>query len=366
MRVIALCTYPVEAAATRYRVAQFVTPLKARGVDVTLRPLLDSRTFASLYQRVELPRTALGLFGATVRRLEDILRTRSFDAVLIQREALLLGPPVIEWLMTRIGRRPLILDLDDATYVPYVSQSYGRLGGALKWFKKTDELIRWASVVTCGNRFIAEHVEAEGSHAVVIPTVVDTDLFRPLNPPPNNDVPVIGWIGTHSTFAFLETILPVLQDLARTHRFRLKIVGAGRDRIELSGVEVENLPWELGREIADFQSLDIGLYPLDLNPSSPAEWLAGKSGFKSIQYMTVGVPYVVTPAGVCAEIGTAGVTHLPAATREEWHASLAYLLSDQGARRKMGAAGREYALKHYALGEQADKLAAAIRSAIKK
>lgn len=365
MKVLALASYPVEAAATRYRVAQFLTPLKERGIDVTLRPLLDANSFASLYQRVDLPRTALSLIGATLRRVEDILRTRQFDAVLVQREALLFGPPLVEWLMTRIGRRPLMLDLDDATYVPYVSQSHGRLAGALKWFGKTDELIRWAAVVTCGNRFIAEHVEKEGSRAVVIPTVVDAEIFRPLSPPSNNDVPVIGWVGTHSTFAYLETILPVLQELARTHRFRLKIVGAGRERIELPGVEVESLPWELTREVADFQSLDIGLYPLDLNPSSPPEWLAGKSGFKATQYMTIGIPFVVTPVGVCAEIGIAGVTHLTATTQDEWLAALAYLLEEPAICREMGADGREHALKHYALAEQADKLADALRSAIK-
>lgn len=59
------------------------------------RPLLDARTFASFHHRVELPPTALSLFHATVRRVEDTLRARSFDAVLVQREALLSGPPLI-------------------------------------------------------------------------------------------------------------------------------------------------------------------------------------------------------------------------------------------------------------------------------
>src|SRR5205085_3355797 len=124
--------------------------------------------------------------------------------------------------------------------------------------------------------------------------------------------------------AYLETILPVLQTLARDFRFRLKIVG-GCERINLPGVEVESLPWALEREVADFQSLDIGLYPLGLNASSPRAWLVGKSGFKAIQYMSVGTPFVVTPVGVCAEIGVVGATHLMAETPDEWHATLARL-----------------------------------------
>ena len=364
IKVLALASYPVEAAATRYRIAQFIEPLRKRGIDLTLRPLLDANTFASLYNRAAIPHTIISVLTGTLRRIEDILKAQRFDAVLVQREALLFGPPLAEWLITRIGRRPLILDLDDATYVPYVSQSYGRLARSFKWFGKTDELIRWSRVVTCGNRFIAEHVEKQGTRAVVIPTVVDPNLFRPASVTSKDGVPVIGWIGTHSTFAYLETILPVLEALARERQFRLKIIGSGQERIELSTLEVETLPWKLSREIADFQSFDIGLYPLDMSPASPPDWLAGKSGFKAIQYMTVGIPFVVTPVGVCAEIGEVGVTHLTASSKEEWNRALSFLISESAARRAMGVAGREHALKHYSLTKQADLLGSVLLDAI--
>jgi glycosyltransferase involved in cell wall biosynthesis len=253
----------------------------------------------------------------------------------------------------------MVLDLDDATYVRYVSPTYGRLGSALKWFRKTDDLIRWSRVVTCGNRFIAEYVEGRGARAVVIPTVVDTDVFRPRGGPRADDgVPVLGWIGTHSTYQYLETVFPALQQLARSHRFRLKVIGAGRDEIKLEGVEVENLRWSLARETEDFRSFDVGLYPL-----LPSDWAAGKSGFKSVQYMAVGIPFVVTPFGAAAEIGEAGRTHLTASTQEEWHAALARLVSDADLRRRMGEAGRRHALEFYSVPAQADKLAAALREA---
>ena len=92
---------------------------------------------------------------------------------------MIFGPPLIEWLAKKVGHCPLVLDLDDATYISYSSPTYGRLGKVLKWPGKTDRLIRWASVVTCGNRTIAEYVRSQGTDAVVIPTVVDTDRFRP-------------------------------------------------------------------------------------------------------------------------------------------------------------------------------------------
>jgi glycosyltransferase involved in cell wall biosynthesis len=257
----------------------------------------------------------------------------------------------------------MVLDLDDATYVPYTSPTYGRLGSALKWFSKTDDLIRWAEVVTCGNRAIADYVTAKGTRAVIIPTVVDTEKFRPAPARDGTErgeprgAPVLGWIGTHSTYQFLETLFPVLQQLARTHRFRLKVVGAGRE-VKVPGVEVENLEWSLEREIHDFQSFDVGLYPLVAD-----HWSVGKSGFKAIQYMAVGIPYVMSPVGASAEIGEAGATHFPASSPAEWQAALARLLTDAGLRRRMGEAGRAHALTHYTVEAQADKLAGALREA---
>ncbi len=204
MNVLGLASYPVEAAATRYRLEQFVEPLAERGINLRVRPFINSRLFSSLYKRNKIHSTALGLAASALKRSADVLAARRADVVLVQREAMMFGPPVIEWLTTFAARRPMVLDLDDATYVPYTSPTYGRVARTLKWFSKTDDLIRWARVVTCGNRFIAEYVEGLGATARVIPTVVDTEKFVP-RANSKNEPPVIGWVGTHSTFPYLES-----------------------------------------------------------------------------------------------------------------------------------------------------------------
>jgi glycosyltransferase involved in cell wall biosynthesis len=180
----------------------------------------------------------------------------------------------------------------------------------------------------------------------------------------SSDVVVLGWIGTHSTFPYLKGIFPVLQELAKTYSFKLKIIGAGQPSVNIPGVQVENSEWKLDREVRDFQSLDVGLYPID--PSLYAtDWAAGKSGFKAIQYMSVGIPFVASPVGAMAEIGQPGVTHLAAKTQEEWATALKLLLDDVDRRKKMGAAGREHVTKHYALLDQAEKLAQALHRVVK-
>jgi glycosyltransferase involved in cell wall biosynthesis len=269
---------------------------------------------------------------------------------------MLFGPPVIEWLARRRGRVPLVLDLDDATYIAYDSPVYGRLARTLKWPGKTDALIAMANVVTCGNRVLADYAAGLGASTELVPTVVDTDRFVPRPTGEAGDPPVIGWIGNHDTFAYLEPLLPVLADVARRHSLRLRVVGSGRAQVTVPGVEVDNRQWRLETEVDDFQSLDVGLYPLADDARA-----SGKSALKAIQYMAVGVPFVATPVGAAAQVGREGVTHLVATTPTEWRDALACLLADPALRRRLGDAGRRHALENWSLDRAAQPLAAALR-----
>jgi glycosyltransferase involved in cell wall biosynthesis len=146
----------------------------------------------------------------------------------VQREANLIGPPWLLWFLTRVLRRPLVLDLDDATYLDMPSPIYGRLATLLKWRGRADRLIDHSAYVICGNEWIAAHVRGRGGRAVVLPTIVDTDVFTPRNTAGRDARPVIGWIGTHSTWRYVEEVLPVLERLAAHHDFRFRVVGSGR------------------------------------------------------------------------------------------------------------------------------------------
>jgi len=362
MRVFGICAYPVEAAATRFRLAQFVEPLRARGIEIDVRPFLDSARFSKLYSNRRI-RTSISLLPPLIDRVADMYRARKYDVLFVQREAMNFGPAVFEWLFQRLHHVPMILDLDDATYVSYVSPTFGRLGSALKFFGKTDNLIRRSSVVVCGNRLIAEYVGSKNVPTVVIPTLVDTDLFRPGEK--NNAVPVIGWIGTHSTFPFLEMLFPVLSKLGEKYRFVLKIVGSGQQNISIPNVKVETVRWHRDREVRDFQSLDIGLYPIFPSPSASDAWLHGKSGFKAIEYMAAGVPFVMSPVGICAEIGETGVTHLLANGPDDWYEPLVRLIEDTEFRMKMGRNARNYSLDNYPLESAVETLEALFRQVAK-
>ena len=345
MKVIAFASYPIEAAATRYRLQQFVEPLLKRGISLTIKPFLNSKQFAALYKPRSLTSTAVGLTKAGLLRIADGLGARRADVILVQREAMNFGPPLIEWMAARLFKRPMVLDLDDATYISYTSPTYGKLGQALKWFSKTDDLIRWSSVVTCGNRAIADYAESKGAATRIIPTVVDTNTFTPVRRMPKGTL-VLGWIGTHSTFPYLKTLFPILQKLATTHSFKLRIIGAGEDSVSIPGVEVENLTWKLEREVEDFQSFDIGLYPIE-STLYAKNWAAGKSGFKAIQYMALEIPSVASPVGVNTEIITHNVNGFLCESPDEWFEYLSMLIEQPDLRARLGINGRKKIIESY-------------------
>jgi glycosyltransferase involved in cell wall biosynthesis len=296
------------------------------------------------------------------RRIRDVARCGSFDALLVQREAMLFGPEIFEWLISELRGLPLILDLDDATYIPYESPTFGKVGSLLKAFGKTDRLMARACTVICGNRFIAEYVTARGGRAVIIPTVVDETVFKPIEA--GNSIPIIGWIGTHSTFPMLESLFPVLARVAQRHEFILRVVGSGRRDVEVEGVKVENLKWNLREEPRQFASMDIGLYPILVSPSASSEWINGKSGFKAIEYMASGVPFIMSPVGICKELGEAGKTHMNATDTESWYTSLVQLLESAYMRRSMGVAGRMHFLKNFTVSQWSHVMAKTISESV--
>jgi hypothetical protein len=96
---------------------------------------------------------------------------------------------------------------------------------------------------------------------------------------------VVGWIGSPTTFPYLEGLAGVLADVARRHPFTLKVSGAGR-AVNFPGVTVREVPWSMADEVSLFNTCDIGVYPL-----TDDEWSKGKCGFKAIQCMACGVPW---------------------------------------------------------------------------
>ena len=338
---------------------QYLPGLASAGIDGTLVPFLSADLFATIYQRGQFSRKVLGILEAFRQRLLLTLHAGNFDAVFVSREAMTLGPPLIEWLLVRMAHLPIIFDFDDAIWVDYRSPTYGNITRLIKFPGKIPTIIRLSSAIIAGNGYLADYARQFNPNVHVIPTVVDTSLFQSAIPPERKDsLPVIGWIGSHSTSQYLSLITSALQNVAKRHDFVFRVIGAGRE-IRIPGVKVENLEWRMDREIEDFKGLDIGVYPI-----VPDEWSMGKCAFKAIQYQAAGVACLCSPVGMTREVITDGEDGLLVTGESEWIGGLERLLVDVEYRERLAVLGRRNACARYSLDVHGPRLESVIREVV--
>ena len=358
IRVLALSPIPEEGAGCRFRVAQYIPYLREAGFDVTISSFYTPEFFRLVYRRGRYARKAASFLGLAWRRFSEIFQMGQYDLVFLYREAIPIGPPVIEWLIARRGI-PLVYDFDDAIFLPSVSEA----NKAISFLKDPDRvatILGMSDRVVVGNEFLAAYARKHNAAVTVIPTAVDTRRFVPravVSPEAGRDL-VVGWIGSPTTFPYLAALAGVLREVARTHQFTLKVSGAGQP-VRFPGLHVEEVPWSMADEVSLFNTCDIGVYPL-----TDDEWSKGKCGFKAIQCMACGVPVVAAAVGVNREIISDGVNSFLASTPAEWVEKLGRLIEDAPLRARMAAAGRKTIEERYSLQVTAPQLAAVLTSAL--
>ena len=357
LRVLFVAAHPIEGPSTRFRIAQFIPYLEARGVECDLRPFFTSSEARAIYLSDRISRKVALTAWASLRRLGDVARAGRYDLVYILREGFPFGPALIERLLRRRAGRS-VFDFDDSIHLR--SSAYDNPLDRLRDFTKPGALARMADRVVPGSAWLAARAVEMGVPAErieVLPTVVDADAYRPSRGPRDAATVTVGWIGTPRNTAYLAALAPVFERLsARLPEVRFAFVGS--DPFACGAARVETRPWALDRELAELQSFDIGLMPL---PDD--DFTRGKCGFKLIQYMAVGIPTVASPVGANLDIVEDGVTGHLARTPEEWESALSALIRDPARRSRMGRAGRQVMEERFSLQVVAPRLLAVIRAA---
>lgn len=344
MRVLAFTRYGEDAASTRHRLLQFLPALGQAGIAVEWHPLLGHGHMQRLVEgrssdRLQLP-------AAYARRLATLLSAKRPDLLWVYGELLPFVPAAVELAAMPDGI-PVIYDWDDAFHLRYQEHGNKLVRRALSG--KFDRLLSRAAAVTCGNALLRDHAARCCPRTLIVPTVVDTDRWRPAAAPRFS--PVIGWIGSPSTWGNVRPLLGLFAQLHRDLGVRLRAIGAGAaaeaDRFD--GLDL--IDWSEATEIAEVQRFSIGIMPLVDRPFE-----RGKSGFKLIQYMACGLPVVASPVGANRDIVEAGRNGFLATSLAEWDEALRRLLADPALRQQMGDAGRHRAERHYSLNAAAPEL----------
>lgn len=361
VRALALSPVPYEGAGCRYRIAQYIPHLAAQGIDLEIAPFFDREFFELVYQPDRTARKTLLFLRQAIGRLRTVLQHGRYDLVVIYREAMPVGPPIIE-AMLAAAKVPLVYDFDDAVFLANSSDA-NRWMAVLKNPRKTGAIIRRCDQVIAGNEFLAAYARRFNPSVHVIPTSIDVDRFVPRPEPhpastPSSAPITVGWIGTPTTASYLAPLAPVLRSLAAEQPFEFHVAGSSA-ALAYEGVPTRNLQWSLDREVDLFNQCHIGVYPL---PDD--DWARGKCGFKAIQFMSCGVPVVASAVGVNREIVQDGVNGFLASTADEWRHKLSALMADADLRRRLGAAGRRTIQERYSLQVNGPRVAAVIGAAL--
>jgi len=315
--------YSARGPSSRFRIFQFLDRFPAAGIDLQVSVLFDDSYFEILRQNQPFRtlQKAAYTFARFRRRIVDLKADHSNLTVIEQQ----LFPYMPFGLEEKYLPKRYLVEFDDAIYLTHP--------------KKLPELIRDSVGVIAGNRTLAEYAQEFNPNVHVVPTVLNTDVFKPC-PKTIHEKVVVGWSGIEYNFKYLKTLAPVLERLIRKYPVELHVL-SGTAPQDL-GIPFHHVKWSGNREVAQMNDFDIGLMPLAMD-----EWCRGKCGLKLLQYMALEIPAVATPIGVNRQIVHHGRNGFLAEQLEEWETHLSHLIENANARVQIGKAARSTVLEYY-------------------
>ncbi len=311
----------LDVAASKYRVLQYLTYLKAHGVQATVLPF---------------PK---GFFN----KLKLFKSVNKYDILFIQRKRF-----SILWLkfIRKIARK-IVYDFDDSVMYRNSKATNPESMTRVTMFKN---MVNAADHVIAGNGFLKKNTTPYTQNVTIIPSPINMAIYPQKNYSEKNDNITLGWIGAHGSIHYLEKMKHIFETLGkRNNKLRLKIICD--TFFDCKNIDVEKKQWNEKDEVADIQSFDIGLMPLLDDP-----WSHGKCGLKILQCLATGVPVVCSPAGINMEIVENGIHGFWASSQDEWIEKLEILINEPELRRQMGVEGRKRVIENYSLKANAPKM----------
>lgn len=343
-KILILCPSPKGTAATqRLKYEQYLTGLSEQGFRFTISSFQSNRFWRIVYKPGRVVEKIIWTLWGYLRRTFDLLRAPFYDAVFVNLWVTPLGMPFYERLLFFFNKR-IIYDIDDMLYVGKTAAGGTSLIQRLKGKRKPLVLIQHAKyVIVCTPSLEEFALERNTNKKVVdISSTFDTGRFVPVANYRQEPPITIGWTGTHSTIPFLQSLQPILAEVAAIRPVKLLVIANKEYKME--GVPTEFVFWSAEREVDDLHRIDIGLYPIPAD-----EWSLGKSSLKALTYMAIAIPFVATAYGTNYRIMEHGQQGFMASTPEEWKKYLLMLIDDAGLRRNMGLSGRKRVVEKYSV-----------------
>ena len=331
--------YPLGVAPSqRFRFEQYLDLLARNKINYKIASFWSKRAWSVLYKDGSISVKVLEFIAGVFRRFLLLFQSRQYQFVFIHREALPIGPPIIEFMLSKVLRRKIIYDFDDAIWLPNTS-SQNIIARKLKYHRKVRTICKWSWKVSCGNDFLADYAKKYNPNTFINPTTIDLQYHKPITDKKDKML-TIGWTGTHSTIKYLESLMPVLNELRNSFPISIIIISDHAPRWVDESLEF--VKWNKADEIKQLDRIDIGIMPLN-----ESEWERGKCGFKALQYMAMRKPAVISDVGVNSQIVDHNENGFLCQNAEEFKKYLSLLINDSNLRKTMGDKARKKVEKFY-------------------
>ncbi len=333
-RILFLAPYPFdEAPSQRYRFEQYFPHLVRQNLLIRSYSFYGSVFWESRVSKSNPVMTSFRFISACAARVYHTLACLKYDRIFIHREVCPAGPPVFEWIIAKVLRKKIIYDFDDAIWLTDDLER-SRMLDKIKWRSKVALICKWSYKVSCGNEYLRKYALEFNKNSYYNPTTIDLALTADRLHQHTGGVVVIGWTGSHTTLKYLYLLTDLLDGLTRDAGFRLLIICNKRPEWNIKNYEF--IEWNKTREIDDLMKIDIGLMPLPEN-----SWTLGKCGFKALQYLSLGIPALVSPLEVNKKIVDHGLNGYLCKTIEDWSKYIVELAGDPLKRIRFGEHGRK-------------------------
>lgn len=333
---------PGRSPSQRFRFEQYLGILRAGGYACDHAFLLDARADRDYYAGGRYFQKLLILIKSTIK-LAGLAFFGKYDMVFVQREAFMLGTSFFERQFAKKSK--LIFDFDDTIWRHQTGKikSKNKIFYSLKNPEKTISIIKAAYMVIAGNAYLSGFAKNYNRNVRIIPTTIDTQAY-PFTEKTNVEKVAIGWSGSFSTIIHFEFILGALERLKEKYGDKVCFKVIGDETFRHQKLNIRGLPWRKDSEIQNLSEFDIGIMPL---PDD--EWTKGKCGLKGLQYMALGIPTIMSPVGVNADIIQDGVNGYLADKEDEWVEKASLLVDSPELRKSIGLKGRKTVEKHYSV-----------------
>ncbi|MDD5609947.1 MAG: glycosyltransferase [Candidatus Omnitrophica bacterium] len=273
------------------------------------------------------------------------------------------------YLAHLVNKNRLILDLDDWE----MREDPRYLCGVWPLSKAhffTKRIARSSVICIAASSFLQQFLAQFNKKVYLVPTGVDTELFRPSSERSNKDKVIFSWVGTFHKNEYINNLkLAIDCFMALRNKYDhiyFEIAGDGIHKNSIGKIINENgdphillKEWIRPGDMPEYlDNIDIGLLPI----AEDNNFNRAKSPTKLFEYMAMAKPAICSSIGEAKNIIKDGESGLLAGTKDEFIKKMQFLVENPGLSRKIGINARRIVQENFSLRILGKRLCGAFKA----